>query len=283
MKTPRQTTLPTIPASALCLALAFCLMPAQAATTPDSASPASGTVQSPWSFNLTLYAWFAGVNGTYGVGRLSKSVDASFIDIANKLKSVPIAFMGRFETHYERFGLYLDSDYMNLDFKNQSGRRGFADVGLSTQLGILDYGGMYRVAGPSPSDHANWEGKTLTNRLDLYVGGRTVWLDTTIYPSRIPKSSSSVSLTAPLLGGRIGVDFTPEWFLLMDVNGGGFGVDNISFTGSALGMVGYRTAVFDVPGSVELGYKALRVDAKSGRMETRTTLNGPFLGYTAYW
>ena len=111
------------------------------------------------SFNLTMYAWLAGVNGTYRAGPVSKSVDVSFIDIAEKLSNFPLAFMGRFEAHHERFGLYLDGNYMDLTFRDRTGRRGLTSIGLSTQLGVMDYGLMYRLVGPAPSDRAEWEGK----------------------------------------------------------------------------------------------------------------------------
>jgi hypothetical protein len=46
------------------------------------------------------------------------------------------------------------------------------------------------------------------------------------------------------------VEFSPKWFASVDDSVGGFGVDNVSFTGSALGIVGYRTRLFGVPASM---------------------------------
>jgi hypothetical protein len=204
--------------------------------------------------------------------------------LRKSLDSFPLAFMGRFEAHYERFGFYLDGVYTNLNFENKTGPRGIASVGLSTELGIMDYGFIYRLFGPSPADHANWEGKALSNRLDVYVGGRTLWLTNTIDPARASQQSSSVTLTAPLMGGRIGIDITPDWFVVADGNIGGFGADNVSFTGGLQGLVGYRFNAWDLPASVELGYRALRVTTEpNSGVETNTTLNGPFMGLTGYW
>jgi hypothetical protein len=248
------------------------------------AAPTTAIETSPWSFNLTAYGWLPGVSGNYSAGPLSKSVDANFVDIVGKLNSVPLAFMGRFEAHYERFGFYLDGNYMDLDFQNKSGPQGLASVGLSTQLGLMDYGVMYRLFGPSPADRSNWSGNTQPNRLDVYVAGRTLWLTNTLDPKRLRERSSSATLTAPLIGGRFGIDISPDWFVLADANLGGFGADNVSFTGTVQGMLGYRFLMGDVPGSVELGYRALRVTTQpNARLETNTTLNGPFAGVTVLW
>jgi len=64
---------------------------------------------------------------------------------------------------------------------------------------------------------------------------------------------------------------------------GGFGVDNVSFTGSALGAVGYRTTLFGVPSTVQAGYKALTVNVDKPIVAADVTLHGPFIGLTGYW
>ena len=67
-------------------------------------------------------------------------------------------------------------------------------------------------------------------------------------------------------------EFLPKWFVLLDGNVGGFGVDNVNFTGSALGAVGYRTTLFGVPSTVEAGYKALNSGRRQGRRRHRCDL-----------
>ena len=79
------------------------------------------------------------------------------------------------------------------------------------------------------------------------------------------------------------VNFSPDWFGMVDGNFGGFGAGNVSFTGGLLGMAGYRTSLFGLPTSIEAGYKALRVNAGKGNLEANATLNGPFIGLTGYW
>lgn len=80
------------------------------------------------------------------------------------------------------------------------------------------------------------------------------------------------------------VDFTPQLFMLMDGNVGGFGAQSVTFTGGILGLIGYRLSDFGLPVSIEAGYKALRYNLdRGGPLQTNATLNGPFLGFTGYW
>ncbi len=256
---------------------------AAADTTSEATAAAEAT--SPWSFNLTPYLWLPGVTGSYRAGPKSKAVDVNFINIADNLDSFPLAFMGRFEAHYERFGFYLDGVYANLNFKDRTGPHGLAGVGLTTDLGVMDYGLMYRLFGASPADRSNWQGKkTSSNRLDVYVGGRTLWLTNTLDPKRVSERSASATLTAPIIGGRFGIDINPDWFVMADGNLGGFGADNVSFTGNLQGMVGYRFHMGELPASAELGYRALRITTEpTKRIETNTTLHGPFVGLSMFW
>jgi hypothetical protein len=238
-------------------------------------------VPDPWAFNLTLYMWFPGLDGNFSAGPLGDSFSLSFIDIAEKLSSFPMAFNGHFEAHYERLGFYLDGNYMGMDFEPHFDR---ISKSSSMELGIMDYGVSYRLFGsPASEAIAHWDEKSRSNILDIYVGGRTLWLGTEVDFKGIGSSSGSSSFSVPVIGGRVVAEFLPKWFVLLDGNVGGFGVDNVSFTGSALGALGYRFTMFGVPSSVEAGYKALNVDVDSGAVAADMTLNGPFVGLTGYW
>jgi hypothetical protein len=253
-----------------------------ASSFPGSGAMASDASPSPWAANLSLYMWLPGVNGDFSAGPFNKSVDASFIDIAGKLRNFPLAFMGRFEVHYERLGLYLDGNYMDLDFKPRFDQG--ISKGLSSQLGIMEYGAMYRVFGPAASERiARWSEKPRSNLLDLYAGGRTFWLDNQIEFKGIGSAAASKSFTTPVVGGRFAVEFTPAWFVLVDGNVGGFGVDDVKFAASVLGTVGYRTTLFGMPASVEAGYKALHLEVNKQIIDSDVTMNGPFIGLTGYW
>jgi hypothetical protein len=238
-------------------------------------------IQNPWAFNLTAYLWLPSIYGDFSAGPFNKSGDVGFIDIAGKMRNFPMAFNGRFEAHYERLGFYLDGNYLGADFRPVLDQ-GYSK-GLSLRMGIMEYGVAYRLFGPSASERvAHWDEKSRSNILDIYVGGRTLWLGLEAAFGGI-SASSNTSVTHPLVGGRIMVEFSPKWYASVDGNVGGFGVDNVSFSGSALGTVGYRTTLFDVPASVEVGYKALSVKVDKPVLTADIVMHGPFIGLTGYW
>ncbi|MFM8331082.1 MAG: hypothetical protein ACKN9T_05285 [Candidatus Methylumidiphilus sp.] len=244
---------------------------------------ASKPADAHWAFNLSLYTWLAGLNGNFSVGPLSQSVDVNFIDIVNKSRRPPLGVNGRIEANYDRFGVFLNGGYLSI--RMSPAMQNFSR-GLDTDLGQMDYGLSYRLFGPAAAEAPNWQGKKQPNRLDVYVGGRTLLLENGIeirLPLRVVAPSASHSFTSPIIGGRFIVDFTPDIFMQADANGGGFGVDNVSFTGGITGLVGYKLSAFDIPLSIQVGYKAIRYDVNGGAMRTRATLNGPFFGLTSYW
>lgn len=103
--------------------------------------------------------------------------------------------------------------------------------------------------------HGNW--------LEAYAGARTIWLDNSVdFKTPLgnplngtPNLSASKSFSSPVLGRRFMVAFSLEWFILVN---GGFGVDGVPFTGSLLGIMGYRTSILDLLTSLDVGYKAPR-------------------------
>ncbi len=239
-------------------------------------------VKNPWAFDLTVYGWLAGVDGDFSAGRFNKSSDPGFINIVESLRNFPMAFSGHFDAYYERFGFYLDGNYMGMDFEPRL-QHGIAQ-GLETRLGIMDYGVSYRLFGASASERvSNWNEKSSSNTLDLYAGGRTIWIGNKAVFTDIGSASMDSSITSPVIGGRINVDITPKWFVSVDGNIGGFGLDNVSLTSSALGKVGYRTSLFGVPTSVEAGYKALSVKVNKPILTTDIVMHGPYIGLSGYW
>lgn len=239
-------------------------------------------VKNPWAFDLTVYGWLPSVDGNFSAGRFDTTTNPDFVDIMGKLRNFPMSFNGHFEAHYERLGFYLDGNYMGLDFRPHLDQ-GISE-GISTRLGIMDYGASYRVFGTTASERvSNWNEKTRSNSIDIYTGGRTIWLGNEAVFTDIGSVSSNSSITAPVIGGRVTVDISPKWFVLVDGSIGGFGVDNVNFTSSALGKVGYRTRLFGVPASVEAGYKALSVKVDKQVLTGDIMMHGPYIGLTGYW
>lgn len=241
-----------------------------------------GIVKNPWAFDLTVYAWLPSIDGDFSAGRFDTTTSPDFVDIMGKLRNFPMTFNGHFEAHYERLGFYLDGNYMGLDFRPHLDQG--ISKGISTRLGIMDYGASYRLFGSTASERVgNWDAKTRSHSFDIYAGGRTVWLGNEAEFTDAGNVSSNTSVTAPVIGGRVTVDISPKWFVLVDGSVGGFGVDNVNFTSSALGKIGYRTSLFGVPASVEAGYKALSVKVSKPVLTSDIMLHGPYLGLTGYW
>ena len=261
------------------LALAVAL--ATASSAHGAGTTEVDAVQNPWAFNLNAYLWLPSVYGDFTAGPFNKSADPSFINLMQHQRNFPMAFNGHFEAHYERLGFYLDGNYFGLDFRPLRDE-GYSK-GLSTRLGIMEYGASYRLFGSSASERiAHWDEKSRSNILDIYAGGRTIWLGNEAEFGGV-SASSNASVSVPLVGGRVIVDFSPKWYITLDGSIGGFGVDNVSFSGSALGTVGYRTTLFDVPASVEAGYKALSVNVDKPVLTADIIMHGPFLGLSGYW
>lgn len=238
--------------------------------------------KNPWAFDLTIYGWLSGVDGDFSAGRFNKTADPGFINLMESLRNFPMAFSGHFDAYYDHFGFYLDGNYMGLDFEPRL-QHGIAQ-GLETRMGIMDYGVSYRLIGASAAKRmSDWNGKSTFNSLDLYAGGRTIWLGNKAVFTDIGTASMDKSVTAPVIGGRINFDITPQWFVLLDGNIGGFGLDNVNLTSSALGKVGYRTSLFGVPASLEAGYKSLSVKVSKSVLTTDIVMHGPYIGFSGYW
>lgn len=243
--------------------------------------PTNDIVKNPWAFDLTAYLWLPSVDGNFTTDRFETSTSPSFIDIAGQMRNFPMAFNGHFNAYYERIGFYLDGNYMGMDFRPQVSKG--ESKGVSMRMGIMEYGASYRLLGSPASERvSNWSENPRSYSFDIYAGARTIWLGNKAEFARVSKSSDK-SVTAPVLGGRVMVDISPKWYVLVDGSVGGFGVDKVNFTSSALGTIGYRTRLFDVPASVEAGYKMLNVQINGTDLKSDITMHGPYMGLTGYW
>ncbi len=261
----------------LTLALAL----ATTANVNGAESTRDDIVKNPWAFDLTVYGWLPSVDGNFSAGRFEKTADPSFINILEHQRNFPMAFNGHFNAYYERFGFYLDGTYFGLDFEPRL-EQGISK-GVSSRLGIMDYGASYRLFGATAAERVgNWNEKTRSNSFDVYVGGRTIWLGNKAEFAGVSASTDS-SISAPVIGGRVSVDISSQWFVTADGSVGGFGVDNVSLTSSALGTVGYRTSLFGIPASVQAGYKALSVKVNKPVLTSDIMMHGPYIGITGYW
>ena len=67
--------------------------------------------QSDWEFNTSIYAWFAGIDGTVGLVDKEKQIDATPGDL---LKNLEFTMGGSFEARTSKVNLIADVFYMGL-------------------------------------------------------------------------------------------------------------------------------------------------------------------------
>ena len=218
---------------------------------------------SPWSFEVTPYLWAAGLHGDLSADDRSATVDPSFSDL---VKDLDFGAMLLAELRYERWGLLLDGFYLKLSQDADTPGPLFSSVDATVQVGVL---------GPSLGYRA-----VSTDRftLDVLGGARIWWVNTELEfkPGLLPglEVEQDTSWVDPVLGVRLGVNFTKAFFLtaLGDVGGFGAGSD---LTWQAFAGVGYR---FNPRWSVTAGYRALAVEFERGGFELDVIMHGPVVG-----
>src|SRR5262245_58462699 len=80
---------------------------------------AGGTAASPWAFSLGLYTWLPAVDAELTSGNLETEIDESLFDILDATKGVPLSIGGRLEAHWKRLGVFVDTNYFLLRFREQ--------------------------------------------------------------------------------------------------------------------------------------------------------------------
>jgi hypothetical protein len=252
------------------------------ATTPSETSfgstQDSASAKSALRVDLTLWAWLTAINGTVGAKGFTADVDASFSDIVNDSDSI-VALAGRFELGYGKFAVYADGFYSDLGVDNATGPLGEADVEVSMQQAIVDFGLMYRLV-----DKKSTGGGAESRRnfaLDLYAGARYSDVDVAINPARLDTRSDDESWFDPIVGARVILPFAKQWNMSVNGDIGGFGVSS-EFTWSATAIVGYDFHIFKAPATVYLGYRAIDWDYTNGSGRDEFTWDviqhGPLLG-----
>lgn len=243
-----------------------------------AAGVAEAQEKEPWEWTIAPYLWASDVSLDLTV-RDDTTIggNAAFRDLLDKVDSV---FMGHFEGRKGRWGLYLDTIYLDLsDSKSVSVGPGgpilgdlTADAGMKMKL--YDAGGLYRL------------GETGGNlEFDLLVGVRYIDVDvdaslTLPGPGmgRIDISTGP-SETDLMLGARIIGRFAGRWHWALrgDTSFGGTegtynGIATMGYTFGESGLftltAGYRYASIDIRGATPRGNPT----------GADVTMSGPVLG-----
>jgi hypothetical protein len=219
-----------------------------------------------WHFDLApFYLWAASVEGDFGVGPISSSLDASFGDIVDNLDMV---FTAHFEARKGAYGLIFNLDYLNL------GHEATLPVGPKLKIDfkntMVEFDGFYRI-------------RKDAHNFDLLAGLRYTKQDTSITLKPGPSAGADESWWDPIIGARWQFGFADGWSLSTRGDIGGFGVGT-DFTWQLTGIVQWQPWK-----NVALlaGYRALNQDYEEGccvdRYKWDGILHGPVLGVNFRW
>ena len=208
-------------------------------------------------YELWVYAWLSGVDGSVTTGPLETSVDASFSDI---LDALDFAFMAGIRSEQGPWVWTLD--VYTADLTNDFGR----SVTLNTEQDML------RATG----------GLRLENGVELFFGARAVDIKNKV-KIRLPDNtvrSRKVddSWVDPIIGVGYRGDLSERVELVTSADIGGFGIAS-DFSWSATAALRYRfSELFSVTG----GYRILDIDYEDGSGLSKfgydMTTSGPVIG-----
>ena len=238
---------------------------APAAKTQEPEQPA---VPSPWSFQVTSYVWFAGLEGDVGAKGLPPvDVDASFGDIFDHIDWWPPPVMLAGEVRYDRFAFVTDLIYLGLqaDGTSPGPLAVTADVNMSAT--VWTFGGSYRAF------------QNDTVRLDLLGGGRLWNLDTEVTltgPLGGRQASGSITWVDPIIGIAGQVNLGSGFALRAEGDVGGFGAA-ADLDWQAFGALQYE--VNDLV-ALQAGYRYLAVDYRDDGFVFDAAMSGPIIGAT---
>ena len=237
----------------------------------------------PWRAEFTLQGWLLGLDGTVGARGRTAGVNADFLDLVDGTDSL-FGLGGRVEVGRERFTLYLDGMYDRATNEGATGPRGIADIDVTFEETLLDFGVMYRVLRTEhgPAHMLDGASAPLAGLdADLYLGGRFMSLDLELDPARRPPVSSEQDWTDPVVGARIRLPLGEGFRLAINGDVGGFGVSS-EFAWSATALVEWDFTLFGAQGSLELGYRAIGSDYAdgegAGRFEWDVVQHGALVG-----
>lgn len=250
-----------------------CLSHATALALCLASAPADAQDDGDWSFQVTPYAFLAGLDGTVAVGGASADVEASFSDLLDRLD---VGAMLTVEAWRERWGLLLDAFYVAL------GEEG--DLALA-RLPVVhsEFDSDMLMASPRVGYRVTPLGSSTTTEV---VAGIRYWhLSNTLELSSegLPtfRAEQDQDWVDPIVGVQVTAALGQRWLAAVRGDVGGFGAAS-DFTWQAFGAFAYR---FHSAGryAVSVGYRFLDLDHESGDFGFDVLMHGPLVGFTVRW
>jgi hypothetical protein len=226
-----------------------------------------------WDFWVAPYLWAISMTGDASIGNQEADVDVGFSDI---LKDLNFGLMGHFEARKGNLGFFVNPLFARL--KSEDSPRGL-DIDVTTDQSIISAGAYYRVV---DTHFGGGNGKPAKRFIiEPLIGARWTYLRNEIDIKQLRQVDKSDNWIDPIVGGRMLVDLTQDWDILLsaDVGGPGGGSD---FTWNASALVGYRFKMGTRDAAFRFGYRALYQDYDTGsgrrRFEWDVTQHGPIAG-----
>ena len=273
-------------ATALVAAL-LCCVPVFASAEESDKSRVENWWQQPWEIDARIYGWLPNapaaisVNGEE-VAVLPESLD-TILDSANML------FMGEFEVHKGRVGLFADVIYYDgTDSKNFTGPLGAErKVTLKERVWLVEYGLGFELA--------TWNlGKrddppTLT--LSPFAGFRffhdpiKVSVPAgAVFPGINAKRT--VDINTPIIGTKASLKLSDRWAVEVGADHGVWDADEVDKTWQYIGVVKYHFEIKSQSSEVFAGYRKLRLELEKDSREDidiDVALKGPVIGFGLSW
>jgi len=214
-----------------------------------------------WQNEISIYGWYAGVDGTVSYPRGSEDISVEASDIIEDLNMI---FMGGYEGKYNKWSILVDAVYMDVgDTANAPVGGGITSVNLDIQSWVLQGGVGYDLL---QSTHGTFG----------VVGGvRYLGLDASVNLAFDGSSVNQESASANLLDGIVGirghVKLSDNWYVpyYADIGAGG---SELSY--QLFAAIGYRFGW----GDVRFGYRHLKFEMDDDKIMQDLQISGPVLG-----
>ena len=223
---------------------------------------------SPWSFSVSPYLWFAGLDGKVAVNSNLPTVNVGvkFTDIFKSIDWFPPPVMVAGEVRYNDFAAFTDFIFLGIE-DEKAAERGPIAVNADVKLDqiIWTFGGSYRFIDNEYGSVA------------LLAGGRLWNADargTLTGPLAVREKSGSKTWVDPIIGLN-------ARFAL----GGGFGLQGEADVGGGAAKVDWQllgTLQYQAEDwlTLDAGYRYLAVNFSDGGFHYNVALHGPIIGAT---
>ncbi|MFO7649150.1 hypothetical protein [Halomonas sp. 3H] len=229
--------------------------------TPGLASQAHAETDG-WRFQLTPYAWMAGLSGDVRplAGAPTVSTSRSFGEVLDDLEG---AFFLTGSARHDRWVLLGDLTWASLS-QESALAPGIVVEGRLRQRSVTALAGYQVVSEPE-------------HRLDLLAGARAWRIEAEVgVPALGLAARDTERWVDPVLAARLRSAWSPAWSTLLHADVGGFGVGS----DSTWQLVATANLAVSETLHLSAGYRHLAVDRDASGTRLDVSMSGPLLGAT---